>query len=131
MGSFKEAEVCDLVSLFIFSKLANEFGTNNVGLYQDDGLALINNTTGRDADIARKQLHEIFWELGFRITVQVSHQIVNLYVALHLNDGKFTPYRKQSFNNYKPPYEGALKHSNYDPQLNYSDISSTKPPSSR
>ena len=60
MGSFEGVEICDLVSLFILSKFANEFGTDNVGLYQDDGLALINNTTGRDSDIARKHLHKIF-----------------------------------------------------------------------
>ena len=32
-GSFDGAEVWDLVSLFILSRLAKEFGTNSIGLY--------------------------------------------------------------------------------------------------
>ena len=78
MGSFDGVEVSDYVGIFILSRLAKECGTNNVGLCRDDGLALINSTTGRDADIARKRLHEFFQELGFKITAQVSHQIVNI-----------------------------------------------------
>ena len=77
MGSFDGAEVWDLVGPFILAKLENEFGGDNVGLYRDDGLALINSTTGRDAVIAKKRLHEILRKIGFKMTAQVSHQIFN------------------------------------------------------
>ena len=41
MGSFHGAEVCDLVGLHILSKLSSILPRENVGLYRDDGLAII------------------------------------------------------------------------------------------
>ena len=41
MGSHDGAEICELVNLFILSKLAEDLGNKNVELYRDDGLALI------------------------------------------------------------------------------------------
>ena len=46
MGSFDSAGVCELVRLFILNDLANKYGTNNIGLYRDDRLAIFKNTTG-------------------------------------------------------------------------------------
>ena len=67
----------------------------NVGLYRDDGLALIPGTNRRDADIARKRLFNVFRQISLKITVEINHQIVNfLDITLNLNNGKFTPYRK-------------------------------------
>ena len=42
MGSYDGAEICELVGLFIFNHLGNSFGKKNIGLYRDDGLAIIN-----------------------------------------------------------------------------------------
>ena len=47
MGSFDGAEICNLVGLFILNKLAAKFGNESVGLYRDDGLALLK---GRSAE---------------------------------------------------------------------------------
>ena len=41
MGSFDGAEVCELVGLYILSKLQALLGQANVGLYRDDGLAVV------------------------------------------------------------------------------------------
>ena len=41
MGSFDGAEVCELVGLFILNSLQERFG-ENVGLYRDNGLAVVN-----------------------------------------------------------------------------------------
>ena len=41
MGSFDGAEICELVGLFILTKLEEKFGKENVGLYRDDGLEVI------------------------------------------------------------------------------------------
>lgn len=41
MDSFDEAEICELVGLFIFPKLNDKFG-NDIGLFRDDGLAVLN-----------------------------------------------------------------------------------------
>ena len=40
MGSFDGAEICRLVGLFMLHNLANVAGAHNIGLYQDDGLAI-------------------------------------------------------------------------------------------
>ena len=46
MGSFDVAEVCELVGIFLLNQLTNLFDKGDVGLYYDDGLAIIRNPTG-------------------------------------------------------------------------------------
>ena len=95
MGSFDGAENCELVGLFILSKLTDEFGKESVGLYRDDGLMLLQGTSGRSKDQARKHLHRLFELLGLKITVDACHQTVNyLDITLNLTDGCYQPYRK-------------------------------------
>ena len=72
MSSYNGAEVCELVGLFLLSKLSIRFGKDNVGLYRDDGLIILKDTGGRQADQARKKLHEIFNEHGLRITANIN-----------------------------------------------------------
>ncbi len=165
MGSYDGAEVCELVGLFILNILAKHLGKSNVGLYRDDGLAIVKGKNGRHADTIRKKLHTAFQQIGLKITAQVNHQIVNfLDITLNLNNGKFAPFRKpnnqpqyvnshsnhppsiikqipksinqrlsylssdqQSFDRSKPVYESALKQSNYNFPLQYSDRDATKP----
>ena len=43
MGSFDEPEICELVGLYIQSKLEKILPKSNFGLYWDDGLALLRN----------------------------------------------------------------------------------------
>ena len=43
MGSYDGAEICELVGLFILKQLGKTFGNKNIGLYRDDGLAIIIN----------------------------------------------------------------------------------------
>lgn len=113
MGSYDGAEICEFVGLFILNKLTEEFGKENVGLYRDDGLALIESVNGRNADNARKTLHEIFNGIGLKITAQVNHQVVNfLDITLNLNNGKFAPYRKP---NNEPLYVDSR--SNHPPSI--------------
>ena len=69
MGSFQGAEVCELVGLFILNDLANNYGTNNIGLYRDDGLAIFKNTTGPQAERTRKEITRRFKEHGLKITI--------------------------------------------------------------
>ena len=46
MGSYHGVEVCELVGLYLLGKLAPLIGTKNVGIYRDDGLAVINQANG-------------------------------------------------------------------------------------
>ena len=59
-GSFHGAEICDLVGLFILNHLGKRFGKGNIGLYRDDGLAIIKSKSARLPDKTRKELHTKF-----------------------------------------------------------------------
>ena len=53
MGGFHGAEICDLVGLFILSQLKEV--TTNIGLYRDDGLAIVSGTS-RQNEITKKKI---------------------------------------------------------------------------
>ena len=95
MDSFDGAEICELVALFILNHLGQKFGKQNIGLYRDDGLAILKNKSARLADKTRKELHEIFEQFDLKITAEANLHVVNfLDVTFDLSTGKFTPYRK-------------------------------------
>jgi hypothetical protein len=56
MASHDGAEICELVGLFILNHLSKKFGKESIGLYRDDGLALIKSKSSRLADKTRKEL---------------------------------------------------------------------------
>ena len=60
MGSYDEAEVCELVGLFILHDLCSEYRKNNIGLYRDDGLAIFKHTSGPQAERIRKEITRRF-----------------------------------------------------------------------
>ena len=55
MGSYDGAECCELVGLFILNKLSDVIQQSDVGLYRDDGLAVIQGT-GPQIERTRKQV---------------------------------------------------------------------------
>ena len=113
MGSFDGAEICELVGLYALNKLRTRFGNNNIGLYRDDGLALIEGNSPRLADKARKDLSSAFQELGLKITAEVNYETVNfLDVTLNLTSKLYKPYRKP---NNEPLY--IHKESNHPPSI--------------
>ena len=113
MGSYDEAEVCDLVGIYILNIIANKYDKNNIGLYRDHGLAAFKNTSGSKADKIKKDVNKIFRETDLRITIQANLKVVNfLDITLNLNNGKYYPYRKP---NNKPVY--MKKQSNHLPNI--------------
>ena len=113
MGSYDGAEICELVGLFILKQLGKMFGNKNIGLYRDDGLAIIKNKSARLADKTRKDLHKIFEQFGLKITAEANLHVVNfLDVTFDLTSGKHRPYRKP---NDDPLY--IHKHSNHPPSI--------------
>ena len=113
MGSYDGAEICELVGLFILNHLGKTFGKENIGLYRDDGLAIIKNRSARLADKTRKELHKVFEQFDLKITAEANLHVVNfLDVTLDLTTGKHKPYRK--------PNDDPLcihKHSNHPPSI--------------
>ena len=86
MTSYDGAKICELVRLFILKHLRKLFGNKNIGLYRDDGLAIIKNKSARLANKTRKELHNIFEQLGLKITAEANLHTVNFLEVstLHL-----------------------------------------------
>ena len=65
------------------------------GLYRDDGLAILRNTSGPGANRKRKNIIKIFKECGLSITFKINKKIVDFRdVRLNVNDQTYQPYRK-------------------------------------
>ena len=95
MGSYHGAEICELVGLFILSKLPAVFEADCFGLYRDDGLAVVKNLSDQCTDNIRKRLVELFKTENLDITVETNLKITDfLDITLNLNTEKFYPYRK-------------------------------------
>ena len=95
MGSYDGAEICELVGIYIQSKLANLIDKKNLGLYRDDGLILLKNIKGREVDQIRKKVIKIFKDVGFKIEIKTNLKIVDfLDVTLNLSNGTYSPYKK-------------------------------------
>ena len=95
MGSFDGAELCELVGLYLLSKLQPVLGIPSIGLYRDDGLAAVRSQSGRRLDKLRKDIIEVFKSEGLSITIQSNLFITDyLDVTFDLRTGKYSPYRK-------------------------------------
>ena len=95
MGSYQGAEVCELVGLYMLEKLGERFGVANIGLYRDDGLGILTNASGPEADKARKDLIHIFKQENLQVTVESNLTATDfLDVTFDLKSNKFFPYRK-------------------------------------
>ena len=113
MGSYDGAEVCELVGLYILHQISQEIEGIDVGLYRDDGLAVMKNPTGPELDYTRKKLHEIFKNNGLKIDIKCGLKVVDyLDVTFDLNKGIFKPYIKP---NNSPLYVNAK--SNHPPHV--------------
>ena len=92
MGSFDGAECCELVGLYILSKLQPM--NINVGLYRDDALGVLD-CRPRQAELKKKEICRIFKELNLSITIEVNVKVVNfLDITLDLSKGIYKPYMK-------------------------------------
>ena len=79
------------------------FGNKNIGLYRDNGLAIIKNKSARLADKTRKELHKIFEQFGLKITAEANLHVVNfLDVTFDLTSGKHRRYRPNTMVHDKP-----------------------------
>ena len=95
MGALDGAEICELVGLFILRQLEDKLDVASLGLYRDDGLAVMRSHSGSAADRVRKKLIKIFKTFGLKIAVQTNVTSADfLDVNLNLETGKHQPYRK-------------------------------------
>ena len=54
------------------------------GLYRDDWLGILRNTSGPEADRKRKSITKVFKEWGLSITCEVNKKIVD-FMDIHFN----------------------------------------------
>ena len=69
MGSYDGAECCEIVGLFILNKLVMLLGNKQVGLYRDDGLAVLRHS-GPEAERIKKQVQTLIKSLDLKITIE-------------------------------------------------------------
>ena len=95
MGSYDGAETCELVGTHILSLLAKVIDHNHSGLYRDDGLILLRNTTGPKMDRIRKDVIMTFKDVGFKIDIKTNLKVVDfLDATFNLSNGTYKPYKK-------------------------------------
>ena len=93
MGSFDDAETCELVGSLLLSQLQEKLG-HNIGLYRDDRLA-ITDTSPRATENIKKDICRIFKNNGLRITIEANKHITNfLVVTFNLHMNTYQPYTK-------------------------------------
>ncbi|PFX16577.1 hypothetical protein AWC38_SpisGene19146 [Stylophora pistillata] len=105
---------------------------NNLGLYRDDGLVLLRNTSGPQPERIREDITREFKKQGLNIYISTNLKICNfLDVTLNLADGSHYPYRKPNnetlyinTNSKHPPT--IIKHIPAAIGRRISDISSSK-----
>ena len=113
MRCFDGAEVRELVGSLILTKLCDVLQRENVGLYRDDGLAIVKQMPDPELERKRKKIIEIFKKYGLAITIKTNLFVVNfLDIQFNLLNGTFKPYRKP---NNDPIY--VHKDSNHPPQV--------------
>ena len=113
MGSYHGAEICDLVGLFMLNKIKSTTSLRDIGLYRDDGLGIIKQSSGTHLDKIKKDIIKIFKNAGFNITIDIGTSSTNfLDVSLDLTTGRYQVYTKP---NTKTTYIN--RHSNHPPSI--------------
>ena len=64
MDSVDGAEICELVGLYIETKLEKILPKSNFGLYRDDGLALLRNLNRKETDTVRRNIIGVFRDIA-------------------------------------------------------------------
>ena len=86
---------CEIVGSYILNLLGSILDKDLVGLYRDDGLAIVRNLSGPKIERKRKAIIKLFKECGLNITIQANLKIVNfLDIEMNLGTGTYRPYRK-------------------------------------
>ena len=94
-GCFDKAEVCELVSSFILTKLCDVLQGENVELFCDDGLSVVKQIAGPELKRKRKKNIKIFKKYGLALPITTNPFEVNfLDIQFRLLHGTFKSYQK-------------------------------------
>ena len=96
MGSLDSAEVCELVGLYILQQMEVLIPQQNLGLYRDDGLAVVE-LSGPETDQFRRKIVKLFAENDVQITTDTDTKVTDfLDVVFNLDTSSYKPYRKDN-----------------------------------
>ena len=99
MDSYDGAEVCELVGMFILSKLGNIICEKNTGLYRDDVLVVLRNMNARGICKIKKIIIKMIKDVGFQLEIKTNlKQVEFLDVTFNMITGLYTPYKKPNDN---------------------------------
>ena len=72
MGSYDGAEICELGVLFLLHELSTIIPKDLTGLYRDDGLAILRNSSGPNTDRIKKKIIKLFQKHNLKITIEAN-----------------------------------------------------------
>ena len=72
MGSYDGAEICELVDVYILSHLGTIINKNKMVLYRNDGLITLRGANGQKTDKTRKNIKDIFKNIGFKSDIMAN-----------------------------------------------------------
>ena len=113
-SEFDRAEICELVGLFLLHELSTIIPKEIAGLYRDDSLVILRNSSGHNTNQIKKRIIKLFQKHDLKITIEaniIPLQTDFLDVTLNIKTEKHWPFRKPN-----------------DQQL-YININSNHPPS--
>ena len=94
-------EVSEIITSYILNSSGNILDKDLVGLYRDNGLAIVRNLSGPEIESKRKAIITHFKECGLNITLQTNLKIVNfLDVKMNIDTDRYHPYRKPDMSVY-------------------------------
>ena len=94
MGSADGAETCELVGLYLLNQISTIIPSHDVGIYRDDGLAVIHKSPKETEDL-KKKLCKKFKDLGLEISAEANIKTVDfLDVTFDLKTKVYKPYTK-------------------------------------
>ena len=76
------AEICELVGIYILSRLSTVIDKNDCGLYRNDGVLVLRNVQGQQIDRTRENTTEIFKD--FLIDIKTNLKIVEIPFASYI-----------------------------------------------
>ena len=89
MGGHDGAEVCELVGNYLLCE------KKDIGLYRDDGLAVLKNKSGPESEKIKKSIQYIFRENELKKTIECNLKIVDyLDVTFNSAGSSYHPFNK-------------------------------------
>ena len=76
LGSYDGVEVCELVGIYILTRLAAIVKKSDNGLSMDAGLVILRNANGQQINRTRKNIIKIFKDAGFSTDIETNSRVV-------------------------------------------------------